>query len=43
MDKMIFSVQEISIGPNEIIFEENEYEDNSLYIVIKGEGNCFNV
>ncbi len=36
---MIFSVEEITFSPQEIIFEENEYGDNSLFIILDGEGN----
>jgi hypothetical protein len=36
MNKIIFSIEEVSFSPGEIIFEENDQEDNSLYILEKG-------
>jgi hypothetical protein len=36
MDKMIFSIEEIMYSPEEIIFEENDKDDNSLYIIDRG-------
>jgi hypothetical protein len=38
MKKLLFSLEEISFSPDEIIYEEGDIVDSSFYVIKKGSG-----